>query len=154
MIHPILVIEMIFKNLFNRNTEYKPVSFLTDILFYSGIDSLEYLFVVDKNAKILNTKNEVKILSEFSFNGLYFKIDFSGKIPKFLNNRIFLTFFMDKKISIYKNGQILYKDGFITSTYEDHETLIHNSIYFLGQKIKEKNRKSLTRLKRSILKNF
>lgn len=139
-------VEMLCKNALNRNFNLKPISSLTDFLFYDSISSLDYLFKLDSNARVLNTDHEVDIKCEFNYSGYDVSFHFKTmkKLPKKLKNSILLTFFLNKEMTISKDGIEIYKDGFISSEYKNHSQNIQNLFWFVaddirnGHKVKNK----------------
>ncbi len=141
MLNSFTALELIIKNSFFRKIDYKPISLITDILFYQDDVSLErFLFLNYDNTKVINTNTKVYISSEFSFNGFDFKLQFFTK--KDLNETIkkssLLSLFLEKKLTISKNGVTLYVDGKIKNGYNKEKANIQNSIFFFGEKLKEK----------------
>tara|TARA_Y100000588_G_scaffold240585_2_gene254422 strand:+ start:39892 stop:40443 length:552 start_codon:yes stop_codon:yes gene_type:complete len=135
-----LVVEMAVKNVFNRKFTLKPISCLTNHLFHDELISLEHLFTLDPNARVLNANNDVDIRAKFNYSGYDVSFHFSTKksLPRFLKKSALLTFFMDKKLSIHKNGVELYSDGFVSPEYQEHAQNIQNLLWFVKEDIKAK----------------
>lgn len=135
-----LAIEMLSKNAFNRKFTFKPISCLTSHLFYNQLNSLEYLFTLDPNARVLNTQYEVDVSAQFQYSGYDFRLQFFTKesLPRFLKKSIFLNFFLEKRLSVSKDGVELYSDGLLAPEYKEHEQNIHNAIWFIGDDLKNK----------------
>lgn len=135
-----LAIEMLCKNMFNRKFTFKPISCLTSHLFYNQLNSLEYLFTLDPSARVLNTQHEVDISAQFHHSGYDIKFQFftNESLPRFLKKSTFLNFFLEKRMTISKDGTELYFDGFVTPEYQEHAQNIHNVIWFIGDDLKNK----------------
>lgn len=139
MLHWILAFELIIKDLFHRQFNYKPISCLTDILFYQNNVYIERFFFLNyEKTKVLDTKNKFKLQSHFFFNDFEFKIDFTSKYkhPNFLRDSVFFTFFLNKKLTILKDGFVIFKNGKKENNFESYETEIQNTIFFLGEELK------------------
>lgn len=135
-----IVLEMMFKNLFNRNFTLKPIACLTNHLFYSGLTSMEYFFVLDPKARVLNTQREVDINCSFNYSGYDVRFHFFTKnaLPHFLKKSKLLTFFLEKRLTISKDGVELYSDGIISEEYEKHAVNIQNLLWFVGDDLRNK----------------
>lgn len=141
MLNNFIALELIFKNSFFRKVDYKPISLITDVLFYQEDISLErFLFLNYDNTKVINTDTKVDISSEFSFNGFDFKLQLFTKkdLNKTIKNSSLVSLFLEKKLTISKNGVTLYIDGKIKNGYNKEKANIQNSIFFFGEKLKEK----------------
>ena len=141
MLNNFIALELIVKNSFFRKVDYKPISLITDILFYQDDVSLErFLFLNYNSTKVINTNTKIDISSEFSFNGFDFKLHLftKKKLNETIKKSSLISLFLEKKLTISKNGVTLYVDGKIKNGYNKEKANIQNSIFFFGENLKEK----------------
>lgn len=130
-------IEMMAKNSFNRQFTFKPISVLTDHLFYNTQTSFKELYRLDPNARVVNTPYEVNIRAELNFSGYDVKFAFftNKKINRMIKKSKLLNFFMTRELTISKDGVEIYKNGSVTPEYKVHEQNIHNMMFFIAQEL-------------------
>lgn len=135
-----LAVEMVSKNFINRKFNLKPLSCLTQHLFYTQNTMLSLLKTIYADAQIVNTPYEVNVKAELHRSGYDFSFHFytKKKLTSRLKKSNLLNFFMKKELVVSKDGVELYNNGHVSPEYSKHQQDIHNTIYFIGQELQNK----------------
>lgn len=127
----ITFLEIIFKNFFYVGHEEKIRAMLTELLVSPNFN-IQSLYS-DPKIRVLKIKvdrNNYLIQFNSQYKGYYFSVLYygSGFLYSFFKGTKIQQFFIRKKISIYKDKELIYKNGYKTRFFDDIE--VNNIMYF------------------------